>query len=167
MCGIAGYTHLNRPADPIRMREAAACIHHRGPDQSGTYDSHTVSLAAVRLKIIDLHGGEQPMRSDDGDSVIVFNGEVYNHAEIRQELEELGVRFRSRCDTEVVLKAWLHWGRHSFSRLRGMFAFAIWTESERRLVLCRDRLGIKPLYIHRRGRDIYFGSELKHPVRPR
>lgn len=161
MCGIAGYTHLNRPAEPTRMREAAACIHHRGPDQSGTYDSHTVSLAAVRLKIIDLHGGEQPMRSDDGDSVIVFNGEVYNHAEIRRELEQLGVRFRSRCDTEVVLKAWLQWGRASFARLRGMFAFGIWTESERRLVLCRDRMGIKPLYIHQRGSDIYFGSELK------
>lgn len=120
-----------------------------------------MSLGAVRLKIIDLHGGEQPMRSDDGDSIIVFNGEVYNHAELRTELEGFGVRFRSRCDTEVVLRAYLHWGKQSFERLRGMFAFAIWTESERRLLLCRDRIGIKPLYIHRRGEDLYFGSELK------
>src|SRR3954452_4512207 len=101
------------------------------------------------------------MRSDDGNSVIVFNGEVYNHAEVREELQSLGVRFRSRCDTEVVLKAWLQWGHESFRRLRGMFAFAIWSQDERRLVLCRDRLGIKPLYIHQQGSDIYFGSELK------
>lgn len=120
-----------------------------------------MSLGAVRLKIIDLQGGEQPMRSSDGDSVIVFNGEVYNHAALRQELEAEGAHFRSRCDTEVVLQAYLRWGRQSFQRLRGMFAFAIWTESERRLILCRDRMGIKPLYIHQRGNDLYFGSELK------
>ncbi len=161
MCGIAGYTHLNHPGDPARMRAAADSIHHRGPDQSGTFESETVSLGVVRLKIIDLSGGEQPMHSDDRNSVIVFNGEVYNHAEIRRELESLGVRFRSRCDTEVVLKAYLQWGRESFTRLRGMFAFAIWTASERRLILCRDRLGIKPLYIHQRGPDLYFGSEMK------
>jgi asparagine synthase (glutamine-hydrolysing) len=101
------------------------------------------------------------MRTENGDSVIVFNGEVYNHAEVRAELESLGVRFQSHCDTEVVLRAYVRWGKQSFQRLRGMFAFAIWTESERRLVLARDRLGIKPLYIHRRGDDLYFGSELK------
>jgi asparagine synthase (glutamine-hydrolysing) len=118
-------------------------------------------MGAVRLKIIDLAGGDQPMRANNGDVVIVFNGEVYNHAEIRAELEGLGVRFQSHCDTEVVLRAYVHWGKQSFQRLRGMFAFAIWTESERRLILVRDRLGIKPLYICRRGDDIYFGSELK------
>jgi asparagine synthase (glutamine-hydrolysing) len=91
----------------------------------------------------------------------VFNGEVYNHAEIRAELEGLGVRFQSHCDTEVVLRAYVQWGKASFQRLRGMFAFAIWTESERRLILVRDRLGIKPLYLHRRGSDVFFGSELK------
>ncbi|MBC8166433.1 MAG: asparagine synthase (glutamine-hydrolyzing) [Bryobacteraceae bacterium] len=161
MCGIAGYTHIDKAADPAAMLRATAAISHRGPDQSGTFNSDTVSLGAVRLKIIDLHGGEQPMRSDDGDSVIVFNGEVYNHTEIRHELEGLGVHFHSRCDTEVVLKAWLRWGRESFQKLRGMFAFAIWTESARQLVLCRDRLGMKPLYIHQRGEDLYFGSEMK------
>jgi asparagine synthase (glutamine-hydrolysing) len=86
---------------------------------------------------------------------------VYNHAEIRAELESLGVRFQSHCDTEVVLRAFAQWGKASFSRLRGMFAFAIWNQSERRLILVRDRLGIKPLYVHRRGDDLYFGSELK------
>jgi asparagine synthase (glutamine-hydrolysing) len=161
LCGIAGFTHKHSIPDRSLIATAARSITHRGPDQSGTYESKHVSLGAVRLKIIDLEGGEQPMRSDDGDSVIVFNGEIYNHVELRRELEELSVRFRSRCDTEVVLRAYLRWGSASFNKLRGMFAFAIWTERERRLVLCRDRLGIKPLYIHRRGEDLYFGSELK------
>lgn len=161
MCGIAGFTHRRFLPDPSRIRRATECITHRGPDQSGTYESDTVSLGAVRLKIIDLHGGEQPMCSADGDTTIVFNGEVYNHAALRRELESLGAAFRSHCDTEVVLQAWRQWGPESFARLRGMFAFAIWTESDRRLVLCRDRLGIKPLYLHQRGSDLYFGSELK------
>jgi asparagine synthase (glutamine-hydrolysing) len=161
LCGIAGFTHSNRAPDPALIRESTRCITHRGPDQQGVFESRTASLGAVRLKIIDLEGGEQPMRSDDGDTIIVFNGEIYNHVEIRDELESLGVSFRSRCDTEVVLKAYLRWGKASFSRLRGMFAAALWTESERKLVLLRDRMGIKPLYIHLRGEDIYFGSELK------
>ncbi len=134
---------------------------HRGPDQQGVWESSTVSLGAVRLKIIDLEHGQQPMKSDDGDVVIVFNGEVYNHAEIRRELEQRGHRFHSRCDTEAVLRAYLEWGTESFQRLRGMFAFAIWTESDHRLILVRDRLGIKPLYFARRDGDLYFGSELK------
>ncbi len=159
MCGIAGFTHLRRIPDPSLIQEATRSIHHRGPDQSGVYETDVISLGAVRLKIIDLNGGEQPMRS--GDSVIVFNGEIYNHAEIREELEGLGVRFESRCDTEVVLKAFVQWDTASFTRLRGMFAAALWTESTRRLVLVRDRMGIKPLYLHHRGDDLYFGSELK------
>src|SRR4028119_209988 len=161
MCGIAGFTHRNWMPGPQRIVEAARCIQHRGPDQSGTYESHTVSLGAVRLKIIDLGGGDQPMRTTDGRHVIVFNGEVYNHSELRADLESSGVRFQSQCDTEVVLRAYAHWGKASFSRLRGMFAFAIWSEPERRLVLVRDRLGIKPLYVHKRGEDLFFGSELK------
>lgn len=120
-----------------------------------------MSLGAVRLKIIDLDHGNQPIVAADGDTVIVFNGEVYNHAELRRELESLGHQFDSRCDTEVVLRAFLEWDLESFSRLRGMFGIALWTESERRLVLARDRAGIKPLYIARRGRDLYFASELK------
>ncbi len=161
MCGIAGFTHLGRKPDPARIRAATESLVHRGPDQNGTYETASVSLGAVRLKIIDLEHGYQPMRSDDGDVTLVFNGEVYNHAELRAELESLGHAFRSRCDTEVVLRAFIQWDVRAFSRLRGMFAFALWTESSRRLVLVRDRLGIKPLYLHRRGQDLYFGSELK------
>jgi asparagine synthase (glutamine-hydrolysing) len=118
-------------------------------------------LGAVRLKIIDLEHGEQPMFANDGDTVIVFNGEIYNHGEVRTELESLGHHFESRCDTEVVLRAFLEWDVECFRRLRGMFGVALWTESQRRLVLARDRVGIKPLYFARKGPDIYFASELK------
>ena len=143
------------------IRRATDSIVHRGPDQQGTFHTDSVSLGAVRLKIIDMEGGRQPFRSPDGGTVIVYNGEVYNHAEIRQELEQKGHHFESRCDTEVVLKAFLEWDVGSFAKLRGMFAFAIWNEAQRRLVLCRDRMGIKPLYTFRHGDDLYFGSELK------
>ncbi|MBI4904919.1 MAG: asparagine synthase (glutamine-hydrolyzing) [Acidobacteria bacterium] len=161
MCGIAGFTSLDFHPPHDRIEKLAQSIVHRGPDQQGVYRSAAVSLAAVRLSIIDVAGGEQPIRSDDGDSVIVFNGEIYNHALVRQELESLGHRFVTRCDTEVVLRAFLQWDTECFSRLRGMFAVALWTNSRRRLVLARDRMGIKPLYYMHRGRDLLFGSELK------
>ena len=146
---------------PGRIQDAVASIIHRGPNQQGVFESEAVSLGAARLKIIDIEGGDQPIISSDGDTVIVFNGEIYNHLELRRELEQRGYRFRSRSDTETVLNAFLEWDTECFSRLRGMFAVALWRESERRLVLARDRMGIKPLYIARRGDDLYFGSELK------
>jgi asparagine synthase (glutamine-hydrolysing) len=120
-----------------------------------------VALGAVRLKIIDLDAGDQPVYSDDRDTVLVFNGEVYNHAELRRELRQLGHSFHSRCDSEVVLHAWMEWGHECLPKLRGMFAFAIWRESEKRLFLARDRAGIKPLYYAHRDGEIHFGSELK------
>ena len=118
-------------------------------------------MGAVRLKIIDLAGGDQPLQSEDGDTIAIFNGEIYNHAELRVELESLGHHFRTRCDTEVALKSFLQWDVKCFSRFRGMFALGFWRDSAKRLVLARDRLGIKPLYLHRRGSEVYFGSELK------
>jgi asparagine synthase (glutamine-hydrolysing) len=161
LCGIAGFTHGHRAAPSGRIQNAVATIIHRGPNQQGVFESEAVSLGAVRLKIIDIEGGDQPIASEDGDTVIVFNGEIYNHLELRRELEQRGYRFRSRSDTETVLNAFLEWDTECFSRLRGMFAVALWSESDRRLVLARDRMGIKPLYIARRGDDLYFGSELK------
>ncbi|MBI4873959.1 MAG: asparagine synthase (glutamine-hydrolyzing) [Acidobacteria bacterium] len=161
MCGIAGFTHKNtRPTDG-RIRDATLALVHRGPDEQDVWEDQCVSLGAVRLKIIDLTGGSQPMVAGDGQAVIVFNGEIYNHAELRRELESRGHRFRSRCDTEVVLHAFLEWDVACFTRLRGMFAAALWQPERRRLLLVRDRMGIKPLYFHRRGQDLYFGSELK------
>jgi asparagine synthase (glutamine-hydrolysing) len=161
VCGIAGFTHEDRSVQPGLIRGATASLIHRGPDQQGVYESQHVSLGAVRLTIIDLVSGEQPLRSEDSDVVLVYNGEVYNYAELRVELQERGHRFLTCSDTEVVLHAFLEWDTECFRRLRGMFGLALWCESRRRLVLARDRVGIKPLYFCHKGRDIYFSSELK------
>ena len=161
MCGIAGYTHIDGCPGPARIREAIATLLHRGPDQQGVLDSAHASLGAARLKIIDLKSGDQPVRSADGGTAIVFNGEIYNHEELRRELEMRGHRFHSRTDTEVVLAAFLEWDLQCFAHLRGMFAIALWSEAGQRLVLARDRMGIKPLFVARHRRDVYFGSELK------
>ncbi len=171
MCGIAGFTHFDRRPAPGVLRRAVKELHHRGPDQHGIFESADISMGAVRLKIIDLEGGDQPLRTEDGDCTIVFNGEIYNHAELRRELEQLGHRFQSHCDTEVALRAFVQWDVDCFRRFRGMFAAAFWQESERRLLLVRDRLGIKPLYYAVRQGNVHFGSELKaifeHPAIPR
>jgi len=161
LCGIVGFTHKHWVPDPDRIRMATDTLIHRGPDEQGVYRSGACSMGATRLKIIDLEGGDQPIQSDDGNSAIVFNGEIYNHMELCAELQALGHRFQSHCDTETVFRAFLQWDTAAFARLRGMFAVALWTASSRRLVLARDRMGIKPLYITRRGEDIFFGSELK------
>lgn len=161
MCGIAGFTRKSWSPEPSRIRAAVATIIHRGPDQQGVFESDLVSLGATRLKIIDLSSGDQPILSETGDSVIVFNGEIYNFEELRAELQTLGHQFRTRTDTETILRAFLQWDTACFARLRGMFAIALWSQSAKRLVLARDRIGIKPLYIARHGDDLLFGSELK------
>ncbi|MGQ9917566.1 MAG: asparagine synthase (glutamine-hydrolyzing) [Bryobacteraceae bacterium] len=161
MCGIAGYTKLDHLVEPGRIRDILGLIRHRGPDSLGQHESDLVALGNTRLSIIDLEHGDQPMFSPDGNTVIVHNGEIYNHGELRAELERRGHAFRTRSDTEVILHAFLEWDTECFSRLRGMFAVALWDERRRRLVLARDRMGIKPLYIFHRGRDLYFGSEVK------
>jgi asparagine synthase (glutamine-hydrolysing) len=158
MCGIAGFTRLGRASSPGVAGRITAALRHRGPDQQGVHEGSIATLCAVRLKIIDLNGGDQPILSEDGDTAIAFNGEIYNHQEIRRDLERAGHRFVSNCDTETVLHAFLEWDTDCFSRMRGMFAVALWTESSRRLVLARDRMGIKPLYYWRSGEDILFGS---------
>src|ERR1700730_17539608 len=171
MCGIAGFTRLGRLVSRGVAQRITSALFHREPDQQGIFEGSEATLCAVRLKIIDLAGGEQPMVSDDGATALAFNGEVYNHLEIRRELEGLGHRFRSNCDTETVLRAFLEWDTECFARMRGMFAVALWVESQKRLVLVRDRMGIKALYYYRRGEELYFGSELKaileHPDVPR
>jgi asparagine synthase (glutamine-hydrolysing) len=161
MCGITGFTHLGRSVDGELIRRATMTLVHRGPDEQNVFNDPDISFGSVRLKIIDLAGGQQPMTSADGSTVIVYNGEVYNYTELRAELEGLGYRFRTHSDTEVILNAFLAWDTESFKRLRGMFAIAFWQPAQKRLVLVRDRLGIKPLYLHQRGQDLYFASELK------
>ncbi len=171
MCGIAGFTHRDEAPPEGALRRAIASIHHRGPDQNGVHESGCVSMGAVRLKIQDLAGGDQPVRDAATQTAIVFNGEIYNFRELRAELESLGHHFQSHCDTEVVLRAFLEWDTDCLARLRGMFALAIWSEPARRLVLARDRMGIKPLYLYARGEELHFASELKalfaHPAVPR
>jgi asparagine synthase (glutamine-hydrolysing) len=161
VCGIAGFTHSAWTPGPDRIESAVATLTHRGPDQQGTFESPVCSLGATRLKILDLASGDQPIRSDDGQTVIAFNGEIYNHLDLRAELESKGHRFHTRTDTETVLHSFLEWDTACFARLRGMFGLAIWSAPEKRLVLARDRMGIKPVYTARLGRDLLFGSELK------
>lgn len=161
MCGVVGFTTRDWTTDSQRIDSATATLFHRGPNQQGTFHSRLCSLGATRLKILDLGSGDQPLYSEDQDSVIVFNGEIYNHLEVRRELEARGRSFKTHCDTETVLQAFLEWDTECFARLRGMFALGIWTKSERRLVLARDRVGIKPLYITQRAGDIFFASEMK------
>jgi asparagine synthase (glutamine-hydrolysing) len=171
MCGILGFTHISRRLRPEVLEEAVRSLSHRGPNRQASFVSEHVSLGSVRLSILDIENGDQPLISPDGDVVLTFNGEIFNHREIRAELEATGVEFRSRCDTETVLQAFLRWDSACFSRLRGMFAISIWIQSQRRLLLARDRMGIKPLYYYRDGSELYFGSELKcifaHPEVPR
>lgn len=161
MCGIAGFTHKAWDPGRTRIEQAVKSLSHRGPDSQGVFQSRFVSLGAARLKIIDVATGDQPISTEDGRYTIAYNGEIYNHAELRTRLEGLGHQFHSHTDTEVFLRAFVQWDVECFRMVRGMFAAALWDEIERRLVLVRDRLGIKPLYFARRAEDLYFGSELK------
>jgi len=161
MCGIAGFAQLKPNLTKSRMGRIMGDLGHRGPDGIGLYESAHVALGAVRLSIVDLACGAQPVVFDQPKTVVALNGEVYNHVALRSELERLGHRFLSNCDTETVLHAFLEWKTGAFHRLNGMFAIAIWVEEERSLFLVRDRMGIKPLYFSQFCSDLYFGSELK------
>ena len=177
MCGIFGAIKIDRTAFSITeewLGSAVDAMAHRGPDGRGIHfdPARRIGLGHRRLSIIDLtEAGHQPMPSDDGSLWIVFNGEIYNHAEIRRELEATGVRFRSRCDTEVILRLFAAVGEDCVDRLLGMFAFAIWDARQGRLFLARDRIGIKPLYWADAAGHFVFGSEaralLEHPAVPR
>ncbi len=164
MCGIAGF--IDRPGTrDARAGELAAmtaAIVHRGPDEEGLMVTDEVALGMRRLSIIDLSGGSQPISNEDGSVHVVFNGEIYNFAEIRAELEDLGHRFGTRSDTEVLVHSYEEFGLDLTRRLRGMFAFALWDERRKRLVLARDRLGVKPLYYWSDGGGgLAFASELR------
>jgi asparagine synthase (glutamine-hydrolysing) len=173
MCGIAGFCRFspNGPESETILQRMNRALAHRGPDAEGIYRRDGIGLAHRRLSVIDAEGGAQPFVSDDGMTAIVLNGEIYNHVELREELLREGRRFRSRSDTEVVLKLYESEGEGFLQRLRGMFAFAIWDQRKRRLWMARDRLGLKPLYYCWNGDLFVFGSELKalleHPEVPR
>ncbi|HNJ48717.1 MAG TPA: asparagine synthase (glutamine-hydrolyzing), partial [Novosphingobium sp.] len=171
MCGIAGLFHLStpKPVDPARVERMCDAMAHRGPDGHGIWTAPGVGLGHRRLSIIDVAGSPQPMASSDGRAMLVFNGEIYNYRELREELRGLGARFHTDGDSEVILAAWQRWGPDCLPRLQGMFAFAIYDCEARSLFLARDRLGVKPLfYAPLSDGSLAFASELKglaaHPL---
>jgi asparagine synthase (glutamine-hydrolysing) len=164
MCGIAGIFHFGtpKPVDPTRVERMCDAIAHRGPDGQGVWTAPGVGLGHRRLSIIDVAGSPQPMASSDGRAVLIFNGEIYNYRELREELKAGGAQFHTDGDSEVILAAWQRWGTECVSRLHGMFAFAIYDLGERTLFLARDRLGVKPLFFAPLADgSLIFGSELK------
>src|SRR5918993_1813682 len=165
MCGINGIAFSSRSGRRVerdvleRMRD---CLTHRGPDDSGLYREGGGGPGPRRLSIVDVGGGHQPMTNEDDTLHIVYNGEIYNHADFRPGLEARGHRYRTHCDTETILHLYEEHGAACVERLRGMFAFALWDERERELFIARDRLGVKPLYyVHAEDGSLYFASEIK------
>jgi asparagine synthase (glutamine-hydrolysing) len=161
MCGICGIASRGGAVDPGRLEAMSATLVHRGPDADGSFLDDGVALAARRLSIIDLEHGDQPLANEDGSVVVVQNGEIYNHEALHAELERAGHRFATRCDTEVLAHAYEEWGERFPERLRGMFALALWDARRRRLLLARDRFGIKPLYWSAENGELLFASELR------
>lgn len=165
MCGINGIIYSEKSGQSVdaselmRMRDI---LHHRGPDEAGIFVEKNVGLGHQRLSIVDLKTGQQPMFNDDRSCVIVYNGEVYNHADYRRELSEKGYRYNTQSDTETILHLYEEYGEGCVHKLRGMFAFAIWNKNAKELFIARDRFGVKPLYyVHDHNGSLFFASEIK------
>ena len=163
MCGIAGYINLTSPVEISReiLQRMARIIRHRGPDAQGIYAEPDAGLAHARLSIIDLDGGRQPMSNEDGSLWITFNGEIFNYLELREILLKRDHRFRTQSDTEVILHLFEDEGEDCVHRLNGQWAFAIWDRKRKRLVLSRDRLGVRPLFYTESKGQFLFASEIK------
>jgi asparagine synthase (glutamine-hydrolysing) len=168
MCGIAGFVTVQPSDSPSVLERMTDVIRHRGPDDFGFYRDPWASLGFRRLSIVDVAGGHQPMTNEDSSLWISFNGEIFNHADLRPALEQAGHRYATRSDTETILHAYEQYGAASVLRLRGMFAFVIWDKNARKLFCARDRLGKKPFYYFWDGRTFVYGSEIKalleHPA---
>ncbi len=164
MCGIAGiFARSEGSKTPTREELARMCgaMYHRGPDEFGIFRDGRCGLAHARLSIIDLSTGQQPLANEDETLWIAFNGEIFNYVELRAELETLGHRFRTKSDTEVIVHAYEAWGDEAFAKMNGQWAVALWDEKKKRLVLTRDRVGVRPLYIAEHQGRVLFGSEVK------
>ena len=162
MCGIGGFIGSHERDESLNiLKRMMSRIRHRGPDENGAYISEEICLGSVRLSIVDIASGTMPIANDRGDLWIVFNGEVYNHPELREELTYLGYSFSTNSDTEVVLKLYEHFGPEALKKLNGQFAIAIWDSTEHQLFLARDRIGIRPLYYSKTERGLVFASEMK------
>lgn len=169
MCGICGILNYEREkkVEESDVRRMCRVIRHRGPDDEGIYVKENVGIGMRRLSIIDLASGHQPISNEDNTVWIVFNGEIYNHQEIRADLQSRGHKFRTNSDTEAIVHAYEEYGEACPEKMNGMFGFAIWDENKQRLFLARDRIGIKPLYYFHDGKRIVFGSELKSIIQIR
>lgn len=161
MCGICGFLAFDQQIDESTLLRMNASIQRRGPDGAGHYFDGTAGLAMRRLAIIDLEGGQQPIFNEDRTACVVFNGEIYNYRELRQQLIAKGHRFVTHSDTEVIVHLYEEYGADLATHLQGMFAFALWDIRRRTLLLARDRLGIKPLFIAHTDKGLLFGSEIK------
>jgi asparagine synthase (glutamine-hydrolysing) len=163
MCGIAGLMKFGQDAraEPSAVRQMCSAMVHRGPDDEGVYTDGGVGIGMRRLSIIDVAGGHQPISNETGTVWIVFNGEIYNHADLRRKLESKGHRYRTNSDTETIVHLYEEYGRDCVQHLRGMFAFAIWDREKQAIFIARDRLGIKPLYYTLARNSLIFGSEIK------
>jgi asparagine synthase (glutamine-hydrolysing) len=162
MCGIAGYINFHQSStSPANLRRMMDVISHRGPDGQGVFEDATAHLGHRRLSIIDVGGGHQPMSNETGSVWITYNGEIFNHADLRPELERAGHRYTTRCDTETIVHAYEEYGVDCAAKFRGMFSFAIWDAERKRLFCVRDRLGIKPFYYYSNSRVFAFASEIK------
>src|SRR5262245_28544024 len=163
MCGIAGIVSLDprELVDQARVKRMRDVLRHRGPDGEGLWTEGPVGLGHRRLSIVDVAGGHQPMTNEDETVWITYNGEIYNHAALRPGLEKRGHQYRTRSDTETILHLYEEDGDRCVEHLQGMFAFALWDRSRCRLLLARDRLGIKPLYFALTDRELLFASEIK------
>src|SRR5437660_5328807 len=163
MCGIVGIVNLDprEPVDETLLKRMRDVLRHRGPDGEGLWIEGPVGLGHRRLAIVDVAGGHQPLANEDESVWIAYNGEIYNHAALRPGLEQRGHRYRTRSDAETILHLYEEDGERCVERLQGMFAFAIWDRVRRRLLLARDRLGIKPLYYAITDDEVLFASEIK------
>jgi asparagine synthase (glutamine-hydrolysing) len=164
MCGIAGIVNIaDRHEPPSRelLTAMVNAIRYRGPDEYGLYRDRRAGLVHARLSLIDLTSGQQPLANQDETLWIIFNGEIFNYIELRKELVDLGHRFRTQSDTEVIVHAWEAWGEKCFARMNGQWALALWDSKARRLILSRDRIGVRPLYVREERGRLWFASEAK------
>ncbi|MCK5605721.1 asparagine synthetase B, partial [Candidatus Pacearchaeota archaeon] len=163
MCGICGQYNFqsNKPIDAMVIKQMTQSLVHRGPDDEGYYISGPIGLGFRRLSIIDLTGGHQPMTDDQEKIWIVFNGEIYNFPDLREELRSFGHSFRTKSDTEVIIYGYKQWGEDVLNHLDGMFGLAIWDEREMKLIIARDAMGIKPIYYREDRWGLHFASEVR------
>ena len=164
MCGIAGifnYHSLNEPSHELTVKRMLSVIRHRGPDESGLYIGNNIGLGSVRLSIVDLSTGQQPISDESGNYWIVYNGEVFNYPELRSDLERKGVKLKTHCDTEIVVQMYAMYGADCLKYFNGQFAFSIWDKNKQELFLARDRVGIRPLFYWAKNDTFAFCSEIK------